>query len=871
MAGAAGSELLERRDFLDALDDAWAAVGRGKGRLVFVVGEAGIGKTTLVRSFARQVGNGNALWGACDNLMTPRPLGPLLDIADQRAGPLAAIVRTGGKPHVVFEALQEELRGGAPTLVVLEDLHWADEATLDVLRLLGRRAEASGALVVATYRSDELDRDNPLAIAVGELVRAPGVRRLELPPLSAAAVSALAAPHAVDPAALHRMTGGNPFFVTEALAAADAALPPTVRDAVLARASRLRPAARDLLDAVAIAPLRCDLWLLEAVAGDGIAHLDEVLGSGMLTSDDRAVAFRHELARIAIEEAIGPHRRLVLHRAALAALRDSPQHAVDAAQLAHHAEAAGDADAVLEYSLLAAERAAAVGAHREAAAQYARCLRFATAVPADERAGLLRARAQACFLTDQNDEAVEALDEAIALSDAAGDARAAGDAQRARAQSLWCPGWTAEARAAAEAAVAALEPLGPGRELALAYSMLATVYRDAEEAAPTREWVQRAIELATRLGDAEILVHALTTAGAVEFLLGDDAGRERIEESIVIARDAGLDEQACRGLMHLAGISLRRRLYGRADAYLDAGLALASERGFELFRVYLLAYRSRSELDQGRWREAAENAAFVLRIPRHSTVPRIIALSVLGRLRARRGDPEVWPALDEAWRLAEPTGELQRIEPAATARAEALWLEGRDEEVGPATAGALELAGSRAADTVVGELACWRRRAGISEPIPDGAADPYAAQLAGEWRRAADLWVQVGCPYEAALALADGDDETALREALDTLRDFGAPPAAAIVSRRLRELGAKKLPRGPRPATRENAAGLTSRELEVLALVADGLRNADIATRLFLSVRTVDHHVASILRKLDARSRGEAAAAARRLELVETP
>jgi DNA-binding CsgD family transcriptional regulator len=374
-------------------------------------------------------------------------------------------------------------------------------------------------------------------------------------------------------------------------------------------------------------------------------------------------------------------------------------------------------------------------------------------------------------------------------------------------------------------------------------------------------WAGRAIELATRFDAKEIDIDAHTTIGACQ-------DYHQLEQSLEHARRVGADEQVGRIFIPLAAIAVETRRHALATRYLDAGIAYCSERGYELFRLYLLAYRARLELDQGRWPEAADSAASVLRIRRTSTTPRIQALVVLGLLRARRGDPGQWDALDEAWALAEPTGELPRIAPVAAARAEAAWLEGDGAAAARATVAALALAVERAAGWRAGELAVWRRRAGLAEESPPVVDGPYALELAANALSAAARWTELGCPYEAAVALAAAGDDDLLRRSFDELQRLGAQPAAAIVARRLRERGARGVPRGPRPATRENPAQLTTRELDVLALVAEGLRNADIAERLFVSKKTVDHHVSAILRKLDVRTRGEAGAEAVRLGLA---
>jgi DNA-binding NarL/FixJ family response regulator/tetratricopeptide (TPR) repeat protein len=863
----ASVELLERSEELSALGESLAAVNDGShGQIVLVAGEAGIGKTALVQRFCQEADSARVLWGACDPLFTPRPLGPFVDIAESTGGRLEDLVVEGAKPHEVVAALIEELRLRKPTIVVVEDLHWADEGTLDVLRLLRRKVEVLPVLVLITYRDDELDHAHPLRFVLGEFAADHSIGRLKLAPLSAPAVKELTARYGFDPDELHERTAGNPFFVTEVLASgAHEDIPQTVRDAVLARAARLGPEAGTLLETVAMVPPHAELQLLRALAGDVIDALEECLTSGMLEAVPDGVAFRHELARLAIEDSIPLDRRVTLHQKALAALSQPTAGTPDLARLAHHANGAGDVDAVVRFAPAAAARAASLGAHVEAAAHYRRALRFADRIPPPARAELLESYSRECYVTDQSDEAIEALRGAVDLHHQLGDSRRQGVALCELSQILWCPGRTTESQRAAQDAVTLLEQIPPGRELALAYSVLAQFHMNAEDHDATLLWAARATELAERLVDHEIWIHSTINTGTVELLSENPAGLAKLEECIELAQDAELDGEAARAAANLIWVTTRQRSFAVADRHLESGLKYTNEHGLELWHTYLLTYRACCELDRGHWPEAIDTAAQVLRAQLPSTFPRAVALSITGVVQARRGDADPWPLLDDALALVEHTGELQRTGPVAVARAEVAWLQGRPAMIAGATDAAFELALGRDSGWLLGQLALWRWRAGLLQEPPPSAAEPYAAQMRGDWARAAELWTEIGCPYEAALALADADDEETVRRALDTLHTLGAAAAAAIVARRLRTRGASGLPRGPRAATRENPANLTARELDVLVLVAQGLRNADIAERLFLSAKTVDHHVSAILRKLGVRTRREAGREAVRL------
>ena len=851
-------------------DRARAVRSDGTGRLVLIAGEAGIGKSALLRAFADGHPDTRVLSGACDALHTPRPLGPLLDIAEDAGGEFAALASDGATPAAIVAALTRETRRKKPTVVVLEDLHWADGATLDVLRLLVRRLNTVPALVLATYRNDELDRSHPLRITLGELPRGP-VDRITLRPLSLGAVHALARDaDTIDPADLHRHTAGNPFYVTEVLATGGDT-PETVRDAVLARAGRLDDRARALLDAVAIVPQKADLALLEALAGRDLDQLDKCLASGMLRTDRDAVGFRHEIARVAVEEALAPHRRLQLHRIALSALAAGHGGRIDPARLAHHAEAANDREAVLRYAPVAAERAAKLGSHREAAGQFARAIRHAQDLPPNERAELLERRSYECYLTDCIEHAVEARRLALVEHRAAHDRRREADTHRWLSRLAWFSGDNRTAEREAAIAVELLEPLAPGRELAMAYSNVAQLRMLASDFAGAKAWGEQAIALAEQLGETATLVHALNNVGSAALIGGDAAGRPMLERSLALALDAGLEEHVARGYTNLGAVLVEAHEHTAGDAYLEAGLAYCTERDLDSWFTYMQGYQARSQLDQGRFDAAAEIAGAVLSHCDMRAPTRITPLIVIGRLRARRGDPDPWAPLDEALGMARGTGELQRLAVVAAARAEAYWIAGEPERIEAETGPVLARALLQDHDAwSIGELCVWRRRAGLTDDVPSGAiAEPYRLELEGHWQRAAARWTELGCPYEAALALAGSGRESAQRRAFAALQELRARPVASRIARALRERGVRDLSHGPRAATRGNPAGMTARELEVLMLVAEGLRNADIAARLFLSQKTVAHHVSAILRKLDVASRSQAGAAAARLGIVE--
>jgi DNA-binding CsgD family transcriptional regulator len=399
----------------------------------------------------------------------------------------------------------------------------------------------------------------------------------------------------------------------------------------------------------------------------------------------------------------------------------------------------------------------------------------------------------------------------------------------------------------------------------MAYSNISQLYLLAWNSEESIVWGKKAITLAESLGETETLVHALHNVGMARQGLGEEEGHAQVEQSLRLALQADLEEHASRAYGNFGLSQVADYHFREADRILAEGMAYCAERDLYHQRLYMQSWSALSLFHQGRWAEAADSAAEVVRQLRDFPPSRIMALVALGRVRVRQGDPEAGEVLDEVLTPATQSGELQRLGPVRVARAEQAWLAGDNARVVAETKETLHLVLQHKHRWLVGELAFWLWRAGALASAPPGALEPFALQIAGEWREAARRWQELGCPYEAAWALADGGDEASLRCAHAEFVRLGAAPAAGIVAGRLRDLGASGIPRGPRPATRANPAQLTAREMEILTLLAEDLSNAEIAARLYVSPRTVGHHVTAILAKLQVRTRGDAVQAASRL------
>jgi DNA-binding CsgD family transcriptional regulator len=634
---------------------------------------------------------------------------------------------------------------------------------------------------------------------------------------------------------------------------------------VLGRASKLSAPGRAALDAASVAPLGADLALLEHLLGDDVAGVDECTIAGMLVPDRSLIGFRHELARISVHDDIAPVRRRALHRKALSHLCTGP---ADPALLAYHAVEAGDGAAVLRFTVAAADAAVRGGAHVSATEQLGVALRFADALPAAERAELLEHFAAEAHVVGRFQESADAYEEAVKHWESVGDLRRTALGLRRATSPLTSMGAQARADAATERAVALLESLGDPADLAEALLGVTSMRMLARELRAAVVAGDRALELAAEVGRDDLRAGLLIQSGVAVLMDGDHGeGEARIREGISLAGTLDRDDLVLLGCGQLGSGAGEVRRYDLAVPALHetVRLGLASDQlGWE---SYATAWLARCDLEQGRWDEAGQRATALLARPSCVGIARSTALTALGRLRARRGDPGVREVLGEASALAAEIGHLQRVWPSAVACAEAAWLEGRlSDEVANLRA-AYDLASRVGYPWALGEVGYWLDLAGVDRREPLRVPTPYALLREGRHQEAHGWWIERGCGYDAALALASSRDPGQLRLAHDTFAAFGAHPAADRVARALRALGASA-PRRPRRSTRANPFALTARELEVAARVAEGLTNAEIADALVISPKTVDHHVSSLLSKLGVGSRRDAGRELRRLGLV---
>ena len=831
----------------------WEAAN-GTGRAIAITGEAGAGKSALVREACLAAPDMRVLRGACDPLSTPRPLGPLRDIVADlgRSGP--ELGNTGSAAltefcEAVFAAVCSE-----PTVVVIEDAHWLDEASIDVIRFLLRRLEAVPTLLLMTYRDGEVDPGHPLRPMLGDLARAAHGSSIPVMPLSAEAVAVMLTDTGLDPTAVLDLTGGNAFYVSEVARHRGEGLPTSVRDAVLASTSDLTADDLEVMQLIATAPDGLDDRLLPALGVD-LPTLRRLDATGLLDRSRRSVAFRHELARLAIEGSIPVGGAARLHERILDGLErlGSQEFAV----LTHHAVAALDGRRVSRFARRAAFEAVRAGSHTEAVAFFQLAIEHHCGSAA-ERADLLHQLSFEQYMVGKLADAIESITAARKLWGEIGDPRGESEAFERCATYEYYSGRFGVAERQAQRAAEVAKVGDAVRSFGIARSTrgyLAFRHSDFELAAVCHG---EALDVAAQLDDDVLRIRSEIIARAASLAGGELNARAALLELVDEAMSRSLDEIASMGLSNLVSIDVEQRRFRAADELLARSLPFAIARDIKICNAWQTAMRARLHFSRGRWEAALEDAHSVLEdsAPPVTLVWPHLVVGLVALRRAGSGHDHLDAAWELAERLAEPATRLAVL----SALAERMWLTGVEDERVLAGRRSLEQIASRSGlEWALGDLAVWLDRADhpVDPPVP--VAEPFRLMLDGCPLEAAASWAEVGAPFEQALAAIASDDIRSQASGIETLDGLAAVCTADRCRHDLRARGVTNLPARPRASTRANPAGLTNRQLEVARLVAQGLTNAELAERLYISAKTADHHVSAVLSKLGLSSRRDIA------------
>jgi DNA-binding CsgD family transcriptional regulator len=757
--------------------------------------------------------------------------------------------------EALLELLSRRLR---PTVLVFEDMQWADDATLDITGFLGRRIGDTNGLFILTYRDGEIDTDHPLRVVIGNLPPQL-LDRIHLVRLSTEGVTDMVRGTNRDVDEVVALTGGNPLFVTEVLACGADQVPASVRDSVLGRAAKVSPGARRLLDLVSVIPGGANRALVETILEPSWEEATECERRGLLRINHDTVTFRHELVRRAVESALSPDDRRRLNQGVLDLIVDRG----DPAVLVHHAREAGDEAGIVEFAPRAARAAMTAGSYTEALGHFRTLDPYLHRIAEIDQASVLEDRARIELNVDEK-AALDTLVRVIDLYRSAGADRPLARALTLAVRPYEVCGRPREAEACSAEAVAMLEKFGASADLAFALGQKAWLAGMHDRGQWEVALIDQAISLAEAVGDEQTIIHSLNSKGCWMLAGGDRAGFEALEECRQRAKEQGFPFEEIRALANMANYAVETLELDWANDLALRSREIAARHEFRHAAAYAQIQIAGILIMRGDWAAAEEAISDVL-----WSSPRVelIATSMLGQLQARSGRPEAPTTIERCWRLAQTSDELQYLAHAASIVAEYLWLMGEDGRDRIGTLDEVLEASTRArllAET--GALAFWLWKLGHLHTTPDRMAEPYRLIIVGEHAEAATIWEEKGMPYERALALMHGGEAEQL-QALRILEDLGASATAGKVRKSLLDMGVR-VPRGRAATTRDHPAQLTGRQAEVLELLAGGLSNLEIADRLFISRHTAENHVAAILMKLDATDRHAAVDAARTLGFV---
>jgi len=863
-------ELIERAMFLTSLQSKFENIQEGEGHCVFVSGEAGIGKTSLLKVFCKESEKDCKIYhGTCDALFTPRPLAPLYDIALQMQSDFQPNRwDTSDRPGLFTKFLNELSNKKGAAIIVFEDIHWADEATMDFIKFLARRITQLKCLFILTYRDNEIQSQQSLRNLLGQL-SSDSFTRLQLTPLSRPAVEKMAAQKGYSGEDVYSISGGNPFYVNEILASYSPGIPDNIKDSVLSVYNRQDDKIKRLWEILSVLPTGFEVKYLEKMGPSFATAVEYCLDAKMLVLNKGLISFTHELYRRTIEADLSPFERVALNKKILDLFLHIFEQNQETERIIHHAKNSNNYELVVRYAPLAAKQAARVGAHIEASKLYFSAIEYYPGVDKDVLIQFYESYAYECYLTNNIKDAIIYTEKSLTLWIEKNDIEKTGNSMRFLSRLWWYEGNRKQAQRFGEQAIEALEKQPSSKAKAMAYCNMSQLKSEADLTNECMFWGEKAFTMAREVCDEETAAYALCNMGSTLMLHESSLPRgiDLLQQSLALALKNSYHEHVARAYTAMGsnGVTIKDYLFSKTN--LDKGINYCEERDLDSLKFYMLGWKARMNLETGNWNEANRIAEGLIKNEHLLPVIKIGALVTIATIKMRKGNPDALALLVEAKTSAFETTELQRIIPVLLASLEYEWINGMsyiEEEVFDKT---INMFREVRKISKKSRLYFWLRKVRKQYLPPNELYDGYEINNETTALEGTAYWEKLGCPYERALALFEGS-EASKKEALKIIHDLGADAVYEKMKREMRIDGIKSIPRGIRKTTQSNPALLTSRELDVLHLLKEGMQNKEIAARLFISAKTVDHHISAILFKLDVTSRIKAVRESIRLRII---
>ena len=864
-------ELIERDDLLTKLNTGFRKATSGEGHCFFIMGEAGIGKTSLVKAFLNEIEDDSIRYiGACDSLFTPRPLAPLYDLALQINEDWVDQIQSISSRTELFTKFVRELSHKHKTVVlVFEDIHWADEATLDFVKFFARRINRTKCLFVLTWRDEEIGQQHPLRNVLGDV--APDTyTRLQITALSKQAVQKLADEKGYDGEDVYNISGGNPFYVNEILASYSPGVPDNIKDSVLCVYNRLEEEAKNVWQQLSVIPEGLEVSRLYKIDHSWHEVIGNCIASRILIIKNHKIFFKHELYRRTIEVSLSPFKRIALNKNLLRLFLSSFEQKGEIEKIVHYAKNANENALVVQYAPLAAQQAASVGAHIEASKLFLTAIEYFEGNDLDKLVKFYEAYAYECYLTNQIKEAIIYQGKALKIWKEKNEIEQIGNSLRFLSRLWWFEGNHQHAESFGGQAIEVLDKQPSSKSKAMAYSNMSQLKMLSDHTEECIFWGEKAIAIAREVNDEETLVHAKNSMGSMLMLnqSSNQKGIALLRESLAISLKNSYHEHAARAYAALGSNGITIKNYAFAKKTLEEGISYCEERDLDSLKLYMLSWKARLNLETGNWEEAFRIASNLLKKENLLPVVKIGALVVVATIKIRRGDQDALPLLLEAKTMAFKTTELQRIIPVLLALLEYEWINGKsfiEQETLDRTINIFVKAETFLKKS---RFEFWLRKV-RKQYLPH--IERYKNNRVSNLTTAMDesaSWEKLGCPYEQALSLFEGNEDDKIK-ALSFIQKLGANAVSEKLKMEMRSSGIKRIPRGLRKSTKTNPAQLTNRELDVLQLLKISAQDKEIANTLFISPKTVGHHISSILFKLDVNSRSKAVTEALRLGILK--